>query len=141
MTTRQFIQHEFGNADGKEKTCSSVLKDSVCNIYSYGYHYPLLFRINGTTFCNTRGYSSTTRKHISWCAGIDAIDVELNYSEKLSSITLKTIEQRLLAMLNAKSKEMTAKKRTNTRIYRTLRQQWKQINADLDCVITLENNL
>lgn len=34
-------------------------------IYSYGYHYPLAIKINGSWFINDAGYSTTTAKHIS----------------------------------------------------------------------------
>lgn len=65
MTTKDFIKQAFyGNT--KMQKCSSVFRDGDNNIYSYGYHYPLLFRVNGKVILNDRGYSSTTGRHIMW---------------------------------------------------------------------------
>lgn len=75
MTSREFIQRQFGNADGESKTLSSIFKDGKGNIYSYGSHYPLLFSVGGLNFRNNVGYSNTTGRHISWSRDVDAIDV------------------------------------------------------------------
>ena len=66
MTTQEFISRQFGNANGENKSLSSVTKDGNGNIYSYGRHYPLLFEIDGVNFVNATGYSNTTAKHINW---------------------------------------------------------------------------
>lgn len=68
MTTADFIAKTFNTTNDKwgrygyERRCSSVFTDRDGNVYSYGYHYPLLFTIGGLTFINTTGYSSTTAK-------------------------------------------------------------------------------
>lgn len=81
MTSREFIERQLGNADGKTRELSSIYKDGNGQIYSYYHHYPLVFQAAGLTFVNTRGYSSTTGKHISWAwraAGYNSIGVELS---------------------------------------------------------------
>lgn len=35
-------------------------------LYSYSYHYPLLFKVKGELFVNNTGYSVTTAKHIGY---------------------------------------------------------------------------
>lgn len=35
-------------------------------LYSYGWHYPLLWEVKGIVFCNISWYSSTTWKHVSY---------------------------------------------------------------------------
>lgn len=84
MTTRQFINREFGQS-GRSKTLSSVFKDNDGNIYSYGYHYPLLITINGKNVRNVRGYSNTTARHILWSRDIDAIDIHFNRDFRLGN--------------------------------------------------------
>lgn len=75
MKTKDFIAKWYGVADGEEKRCSSVFKNGKGNIYSYGYHYPLLFDIAGITFRNVKGYSTSTANHISWCWGVEHEDI------------------------------------------------------------------
>ena len=69
MTTRDFITKAvtggFGHAS---KECSSVMFDGE-NVYSYGYHYPLLVQVAGQWILNDSGYSNTTAKHINWATG------------------------------------------------------------------------
>ena len=51
------------------KYVSSVMFDGR-NVYSYGYHYPLLVRLDTEAgphwILNDRGYSSSTGRHIHW---------------------------------------------------------------------------
>lgn len=65
MRIRVFIGECVNGNQTKERTVSSVYFDGD-TIYSYGYHYPLLFKIGGKWILNDTGYSSTTAKHISW---------------------------------------------------------------------------
>ncbi len=122
MTTRQFISKNFG-VSGTKRTCSSVFADSDGNIYSYGYHYPLLFTVNGRTIRNTRGYSSTTDRHILWSRDVEAIDVVAPYHFRLSgddvvdmTVLLKS-QREYIADLQ---KQMDAKKRKDTQVYKWL---------------------
>lgn len=150
MTSREFIQKQFGNNDGKTKSLSSIFKDERGNIYSYGRHYPLLFKVGDLTFRNNSGYSSTTGKHIGWAGGIDslAIDVWLSgcnqytwnnpeNSRKVPAILRNSmyfeqmpedVEAQLLAAVFADleaelvdiNARIGAKSRTDTQIYRSL---------------------
>jgi hypothetical protein len=73
MKTVDFIEkqagiiREGGRSLGK---CASVFAEGG-TIFSYGYHYPLLFRLtreNGKVIMvlNRAGYSNTTAKHIGY---------------------------------------------------------------------------
>lgn len=77
MTTSQFIAENIGNLPKRDKQCSSVYQFTDGNFYSYGSHYPLLFKIGNLWLRNTQGYSASTAKHISWCAGHADHDVKL----------------------------------------------------------------
>ena len=147
-----FIERWHGVADGQERTCSSVFKDGNGNIYSYGYHYPLLFEAGGPTFRNRVGYSSTTAKHIAWTQGVFAIDVwvsgcnqytwrnpenvsklpHLLYMQRYGGVSDQDILQAVLSDLEDELKDINGriatKKRTNTKIYQSLLEERK------DCV-------
>lgn len=151
MTTRDFISNNFGVASTKDRQCSSVFADHDGNIYSYGYHYPLLFTVDGVTFRNCVGYSNTTAKHISWAGGQGAVDIwvsgcnqyswrnpenvnkvpailyHLNaYSEQDASNykAVTRLKKAILSDLNDEIvdiyERLSAKKRTDTAIYRSL---------------------
>ena len=77
MTTAEFIQKNFGVPITKDRKCSSVFADNDGNIYSYGYHYPLLFKVGELTFRNNTGYSNTTAKHINWAGGVDPLAIDV----------------------------------------------------------------
>jgi hypothetical protein len=69
MTSKQFIADCVAGKikqpkDGR-KYNSSIMWDGE-TVYSYGTHYPLLFKVAGVWVVNDRGYSNTTGKHISW---------------------------------------------------------------------------
>lgn len=156
MTSREFIAKQFGNADGKSKSLSSIYKDGNGQIYSYGHHYPLLFKIGELTFRNCSGYSSTTGKHIGWAGGVEPLTIDVWLSgcnqytwnnpengqkvPKLLSLQLygstPELEQALMTAVFADleaelvdiNKRIATKKRTNTAIYRSL------ISERSDCV-------
>lgn len=76
MDNKKFIRdYSFTNTDARYWNLFN--ENGV--LYSYGYHYPLLFKVNWIRFVNTRGYSSTTRRHIgmAW--------LEAEYEVKLNS--------------------------------------------------------
>ena len=141
MTTAQFIAKTFNTRNDKwgrygyERRCSSVFTDRDGNVYSYGYHYPLLFTIEGLTFINTTGYSSTTIRHIAWAkraVGYSYIGVELNGARL--PITLDDIEAKLGAKVVELHSEMQAKKRKDTQVYKYLEQEYEQTLADYNRV-------
>lgn len=158
MTSKEFIERQFGNADGKEKSLSSIYKDGKGNIYSYGRHYPLLFKVGDLVFRNNSGYSNTTAKHIGWAGQAEpgAIDVWLSgcnlytwnnpeNSRKVPAIlrnsmyfdeTPAEVEAQLLAAVFADleaeladiNERIASKKRTDTQIYKSL------MAERMDCV-------
>lgn len=67
MKTKDFIGQIVRGQRTKPGHCSSVVFDGR-NIFSYGYHYPLLVNVAGKWILNITGYSSTTGKHISWAS-------------------------------------------------------------------------
>lgn len=76
MNNKKFIRdYSFTNTDARHWN----LFNENCVLYSYGYHYPLLFEVNGLRFVNTRGYSNTTSKHIAMAW------LEAEYEVKLNS--------------------------------------------------------
>ena len=136
MNTKDFIKLNFNNSIGI-KRCSSVMSNNGA-IFSYGYHYPLLFRVNGLNFRNTAGYSSTTLRHISWTRDIEAVDVKLD-SEAVRVINsgasdidkLRAIKRCLNIELEEYKKQMESKKIKTTKIYAGLNQQFNRIFNNL----------
>ena len=139
MTTKDFIQKHYGIAGGV-RTINSVMIDAKGNAYSYGYHYPLLFRVNGLDFINTRGYSNTTSKHISWARGAatNPINIEVPlrtcYDGEIN-LTIKDVLELLGNMRQAITKEMDSKKRKDTWVYKDLVRQYEQVNRDMLTVV------
>lgn len=131
MTTQEFINKNFGVSAKKERKCSSVFADYNGNMYSYGFHYPLLFELGGKVYRNTRGYSNTTAKHIGWCYSIDSIDVELD-RQAVSAVgdairydnevefAVNEVKRCLKETIKEREKAMDAKKRKDTQVYKWL---------------------
>jgi len=164
MTTAQFISKNFGVPSTKERHCSSVFADQDGNIYSYGYHYPVLFTIDGVAFRNNSGYSNSTSKHISWAGsystGVQSIDVWLDgcnqYSWRNSENAAKVphllylqkygkdakltrqLKKAILRDLQNEKADIQdridSKKRTNTAIYAALIEEMRGCVARLDQV-------
>lgn len=128
MTTQEFINKAwYGNT--RKRFCSSVFKDNRGNLYSYGYHYPLLFRLNGVAIRNTSGYSTSTNRHISWTRDIEAVDVKVPYSFRLSDYRSEVEQLRELAVAQYDyaddiRQRMDAKKRKDTQVYAYLQHQY-----------------
>lgn len=126
MTTQEFIRKAYEGTTTKER-CSSVFRDGR-DVYSYGYHYPLLFRVGGLTFINTTGYSNTTQRHILWAkqaVDYQYIGVEL-HGKRLSALTLQDIETYIMSKIVKLNSEMNSKKRKDTQVYRDLQAQLEQ---------------
>ena len=128
MTTRQFIEQQYGKPRDKKRWCSSVLADYNGDIYSYGYHYPLLFNVEGVTFLNTAGYSSSTGRHIHWSRGVEHIEVELPSRSGYYSqdYTKEQILDYLTARVARAKEAMDAKKRKDTQVYRWLEYEYNR---------------
>lgn len=99
MTNKQFMElHAFDN-NGKEARHGRLLKDAQGNIFSYGAHYPLLFKVCGLRFVNTRGYSQTTSKHIGIARSLASLRVNLPYN--CSRFDFYTVKKALENSLNS----------------------------------------
>lgn len=153
MTSSEFINKWFGVSDGKSRTLSSIYKDANGTIYSYGHHYPLLFKVGSLTFRNTSGYSATTGKHINWAGSLADFDVQvsgcnpytwrnstefeklpnllslLNYDyepkarENIEQRIIKAVLKDLEAERSEVQAEMAKKKRFDTQVYANLQQR------------------
>lgn len=139
MTTREFINRNFGVNDDKKRWCSSVFKDYNGDIYSYGYHYPLLLKIDGLAFRNVSGYSNTTAKHINWSFDQCDFDVKLTSEDARMLYGCKSDTMRLGVVRAALERErddllaqMFAKKRKNTLVFATLNEQFSRVATALD---------
>ncbi len=125
MKTAQFIAKAW-NGETKAKRCANVFiegQGEKMAIYSYGYHYPLLFKVAGKTVRNVRGYSSSTGKHIAWSRSIEAIDIHtlrgfrLSYNDQENLANLIEGEQ---AYIESLKEQMASKKRKDTQVYKHL---------------------
>lgn len=68
MKNRNFIeQHRNLSQEGYKKNQNIIYDNWV--LYSYGKHYPLLFKVGDVYFSNNRWYSNSTAKHI-WYANL-----------------------------------------------------------------------
>lgn len=129
MTTREFINKAW-NGQTRKKECSSVFYENGV-VYSYGYHYPLLFKINGKTVRNVEGYSNTTERHIQWSRDIDAIDIHAGHRFRLShddNMTMSDLVEGQIAYINNLKEQMASKKRKDTQVYK-----WLKFDHDRAC--------
>lgn len=145
MTTRQFIAKAYEDINAGKLArgkCSSVFADGTA-IYSYGYHYPLLFTIESETGArlwvrNTRGYSSTTARHICWAGGLADIDAivprTVGYGNGHYDIasTRAIVAQALREELEKIETEQASKARKNTQVYARLQERADAIRDALE---------
>lgn len=93
MNIKTFIaDYAAGNLkqprDGR-RYVASVLFDGE-KLYSYGTHYPLLFKVGEHLVCNDRGYSNTTARHISYVRQYADYCVKLpRYTTNTAADTIK----------------------------------------------------
>lgn len=137
MTTREFIQKTFDTKNerwgryGYDRRCSSVVTDKDGTVYSYGPHYPLLFKVAGHTFINDAGYSNTTAKHIGWAwqaVDYNATAVQLDReAARVVSNSWASDDDKLAQLLRVTAQAVAdateacnAKKRKDTKVYRGL---------------------
>lgn len=130
MKTQDFIAKcalQLRNGERVRGTCASVFAEGD-TVYSYGYHFPLLFKVvspggSELLVCNDTNFSVTTKRHQSYCKRYADIVVPLygayNYQGVCSAI-IHQIEQ-LQAELD--------KKRQGTKIYSTIHAQLTQMKA------------
>ena len=128
MTTREFIERNLDTKPSTTKWCSSVCQDTNGDFYSYGSHYPLLFKVAGHWFVNTTGYSNTTSKHINWAwsaVGYNATAVELSRDDaSIISSSYHSDDDKLNVLFRATAEmvanatvERDSKKRKDTQVY------------------------
>lgn len=109
MTNLDFVYNYKFTPD---KHHGNLFTDSHGTMYSYGYHYPLLFKVNGLVFVNTYGYSNTTSKHIGYAKRYAQYCVELDYTSH--SIEYENVMRCLEKSLEYVNKQLAELKRHNT---------------------------
>lgn len=132
MRTAEWIGKNAGR-EGRQKFFSSVLKGSDGTIYSYGYHYPLLFKINNLWFVNRTGYSVTTSKHINWAYSAShytAYGLKVPHQHE-GPVTFSQAESWLLNEITELIVTMNNKRRKDTNVYLNLQRDLRQANKAL----------
>lgn len=81
MKTKDFMYRcarglESSTPRNGEKKVSRLMWDGK-TVYSFGKHYPLLFKLGDNWICNDAGYSRTTWKHIGQARMYSTWNVEL----------------------------------------------------------------
>jgi len=147
MKTSTFIEKHKLRIDNNEPvrrghvTCASVMATDD-RIYSYGYHYPLLFQIETASgrklwVCNDGGYSVTTSKHISHCRGLADIYAPIGgqgSSMTAPTVTRDTVIDALEREIQSLANQMLAKKRKDTQVYSALDREHSRLVLDLHSV-------
>ena len=95
MKNREFISQcyeHIGDTAAKSREHGSLyFRNGI--LYSYGDHYPLLFEVGNTVFCNNRGWSSTTACHIGLanCYANHNVDLGFcaDYTPKICKRTIR----------------------------------------------------
>ena len=138
MKTRDFIRQRF-NLRTTKTSCSSVISDDNGNIFSYGFHYPLLFTVGDKIVRNVSGYSNTTQRHILWSRDVDdAIDIHAPDGFRLSSDDAVNLAALLKSQRNYISRlqeQMDAKKRKDTMVYKLLELEHARATANLAALV------
>lgn len=135
MKTQTFIEKQAGiilRGENSRGHCASVFAERD-TIYSYGYHYPLLFKVTTPggkvlMVLNRSGYSNTTSKHINWCYG--SYDVSCEFKNDYP----RNYEGVILSLLNEHDRitaEMNSKKRKDTAVYKRLEWDLNRVNEAL----------
>lgn len=137
MTTFEFIKNNY-QVDGRTKYFASVMRDTAGNIYSYGTHYPLAFKLGDLHIVNCRNVSSTTRRHTSWAMSAlkDYKKIVINVDPDLNGIintALSTGQQDIIkkalylleisvsAQVVKLHGRMEDKKRKDTQVYASMK--------------------
>jgi hypothetical protein len=131
MRTQDFIAREaqsLGDNYGRNVKCSNVFRAND-RLYSYGYHYPLLFPIGNNRrllVVNAQGYSVSTSRHISYARPHADITV---YSSDVTSP--ENIRIHLEVRLSDKKRELDGLTRRGTQREQRLRDDISAIEIDL----------
>lgn len=139
MRTVEWIDKHKGVNDGNTKIFGNVAKGADGTIYSYGYHYPLLFKLNDVYFVNHRGYSVTTSKHINWAhqaTDYKAYNIEvprLHHGPVEVAQAMSWLEKDIIDLIY----QMAGKRRQDTSVYLNLQRNLKDTIKALN---TLKGN-
>ena len=63
MATNKEVAEAFATKKGDKKSDTMFIEGDI--IYSYGYHFPIAYRVGDLVFFNVENYSNTTAKHKS----------------------------------------------------------------------------
>lgn len=130
MTNYDYVQ---ANAFKPDTRHGNLFTDGNGTMYSYGYHYPLLFDVNGLKFINTTGYSNTTAKHISHARNLAQHEVHIPYSNRdISPLAIQKALEDERAYLN---EEIANIKRKNTKKEARLQERINEIDYTLNRLI------
>ena len=130
MKNSEYIQANAFKPDTKH---GNLFTDANGTMYSYGYHYPLLFEVNGLKFINTTGYSQTTAKHISHARNLAQHEVHIPYNNR--DISPLAIQKALVDERAYISEQIEAIKRKNTKKEARLQQKINEIDYTLNRLI------
>jgi dihydroorotate dehydrogenase len=126
MTNYDYVQ---ANAFKPDTRHGNLFTDGNGTMYSYGHHYPLLFKVNGLKFINAMGYSNTTAKHISHARSLAQHEVHIPYNN--SDISPLAIQKALANERAYILDEIEAIKRKNTKKEARLQQRVNEIEQAL----------
>jgi len=129
MRTQEFIEKYQGVQPDNTKWCSSVMLSTNGNFYSYGLHYPLLFRFGSYWLVNTSGYSVTTSKHIGWARDCADFEVKLNGSDLSAENILKSLEDELVELDKA-----MAKGQKGSRAYEIREDRFNEVRSTIQAI-------
>ena len=133
MKTSEFISDCVRGNQTKPKSVSSVYFDGN-TIFSYGEHYPLLFKIKGAWFMNDYGYSNTTARHISWAKPYAQFTVSLPYGTS-GTPEDNTVINALTHEITEKTTEHNDLKRKNTKRAGALEARIVELTQGRDYII------
>ena len=121
------IDYIQDNAFKPSTSHGNLYTDSNGTMYSYGYHYPLLFKVNGLSFVNVRGYSNTTAKHISYARPLAQFEVK--FYDNGNNITPEIVKEALNREKEYLNEQIANIKRKNTKKEARLQQRVEEINT------------
>ena len=141
MKTSDFIKEQKQRIDNGDtlrrgqKACASVFATND-RIYSYGYHYPLLFPVQSKSHglvwvCNTGGYSATTGKHIGYSNYLADVSAPIGGTNGVT-VTIDTVIDSLSHKIDECLSLMASKKRTDTQVYMSIEREYFKARNDLD---------
>lgn len=133
MTTREFMRSRQGHNPSREVWCSSVKQSTNGDFYSYGSHYPLLFKVGSLWFVNDNGYSSSTSKHICWARPFANHSVELPNNQQYGTPKIEYVLECLNSELKRLKDELN-KHRNGTQIANRISDHIEETLKDIKAI-------